>query len=62
MDIDRRISAAIRRVHDHIEARLWGIDATLLAQHQDNLAWLDERARFFRRSIGQLNRHQRRKA
>jgi hypothetical protein len=59
MDVDRRIAAARRRIHDGIDDHAAAARAELVVQRIDNAAWVDARTRFYTRSIGQIIRHNR---
>lgn len=59
MKIETRIARGIGRVHAAIDLRADEAQSQLASDHIDNLTWLDQRATFYRRSIGQINRFQR---
>lgn len=59
MNLDRRIALALRRVHDRIELRHAGYRAAAYDNRIENEKWLDERVKFYRRSLGQMLRYQR---
>lgn len=62
MNYDVALERLRRRLHREIDAKVEAeraVDAARAASHQ---AWLRARAAFYGRSVGQINRHNKRKA
>lgn len=56
-DLDLRITRARTRLHRALDDSVELLHEQHARDMQANRTWLDSRATFYRRSIGQLNRH-----